>query len=169
MTNVFIENILREVLTSLLFQHETYTVQFSTLLEGLPGFEQRNVLYSVLKVASKEYLPNLVTSEANPQWWYSDAEIVSAVAGLISTVLSGEESRKNQLIAWLTSSSGAGIGDGVAIRRAAIAALSGDKNDLETVLDKSLQQFGDQLYIRHTPTLQQEGMVVNFSSTTRQC
>ncbi|RAL66882.1 hypothetical protein DID88_007664 [Monilinia fructigena] len=51
---------------------------------------------------------------------------------------------------------GAGIGEGVAIRRAAIASLSKNKKDIETVLEKSLSQFGDMLYIRHAPILQQE-------------
>jgi hypothetical protein len=37
--------------------------------------------------------------------------------------------------------------------------LSRDKSDIQAVLEKSLQQFGDQLYIKHTPTLQQDGTV----------
>jgi telomere length regulation protein len=63
------------------------------------------------------------------------------------------------LILWLTSSSGAGVGSSIAIRRAAIAALSVDRTDAEAILDKSLRQFGDQLYIKHTPTMQQEGIL----------
>jgi telomere length regulation protein len=108
---------------------------------------------------SKEHLSAEITTEADSQWWKSDAGIVSAAAGLINLMLANEESRKSHLIAWLTSSSGAGIGDGIAIRRAAVAALAADKNDIESVLEKSLHQFGDQLYIRHTPAMQQEGKV----------
>jgi telomere length regulation protein len=86
--------------------------------------------------------------------------VVSAAAGLISLVLDNQESRKAQLISWLTGSSGAGVGEGIAIRRAAVVALSADKHDLEAIFDKSLQQFGDALYIRHTPVIQQEGMAL---------
>lgn len=132
--------------------------QFTKLLAKLPSFEQRNVLFSILKTISTEYLSSLTTTEDNPQWWRSDASVVSAAAALIKLVVDSEESRKNHLISWLTSSSGAGIGDGIAIRRAAVTSLATERADLETVLEKSLQQFGDQLYIRHTPTLQQEGL-----------
>ena len=84
--------------------------------------------------------------------------MVSAAARLINMVVNNQDFRKIQLISWLTSSSGAGIGEGIAIRRASVAALSGSKNDLEAIFEKSLQQFGDQLYIRHTPIMQQEGI-----------
>ena len=65
--------------------------------------------------------------------------------------------RKGFVVAWLTSSSGAGIGWSIGIRRAVLAALAEDKESIITVLEKSLSQFGDQLYIRHSPILQQEG------------
>lgn len=67
--------------------------------------------------------------------------------------------QKEHLISWLTGTSGAGLGDGIAIRRTVVVVLSKDKAAIETVLEKSLQNFGDQLYIKHTPTLQQEGIV----------
>jgi telomere length regulation protein len=105
----------------------------------------------------------VVTSEDDARWWHSDARLVSAAAGLIDLILADEGSRKSHLIAWLTGASGAGTGDGIAIRRAAIAALAADKIDIETILNKSLQQFGDQLYIRHTPAMQQEGMILKSS------
>ncbi len=35
--------------------------------------------------------------------------------------------------------------------------LADDKEAITTVLEKSIGQFGDQLYIKHTPILQQEG------------
>jgi telomere length regulation protein len=113
----------------------------------------------LLKLVSRDYLSSVVTSEDNFRWWQSDADSVSAAAGLITSVLAKDESRKGHLVTWLTSSSGAGVGDGIAIRRAVVAALAKDSNDVETVLDKGLRQFGDQLYIRHTPTIQQEGTI----------
>jgi hypothetical protein len=33
-------------------------------------------------------------------------------------------------------------------------------DSLQEVLEKSMQQFGDKLYIKHTPILNQEGIVV---------
>jgi len=159
-----LDNIVKEILTSLILEKNN-SGQFIRLLDGLQSFEQRNTLYSVLKIATREFLSSTTTTEDNSQWWKHDAGIVSAVAGLISLLISGDEARKNYLISWITNSSGAGIGDGIAIRRAVVASLAQDKSDMENILDKSLQQFGDQLYIKHTPTLQQEG--TNFSADPR--
>lgn len=161
--NGFVENVLKEVLTSLLLRSSDSSTIFLRLIDGLPDFEQRNVLYTVLKIISKDYLSVTVTSNGDSRWWQSDATVVSAAAGLIKKIIANEEIRKTQLITWLTGSSGAGVGDGIPIRRAAITAISGDKNNLETVLEKSLQQFGDQLYIRHTPILQQEGTILKYT------
>lgn len=97
-------------------------------------------------------------------WWYLDAGLVSAAAGTIQAILAGEESRKEYIVSWLSSSSGAGIGEGIAIRRAAIVSLAHDKEIMEAILQKSLQQFGEQLYIKHTPIIQQEGMVSHMIS-----
>lgn len=141
----------------LIFQEKEYRPQFLKLIGNLPSFDQRNFLFSLLKIISRDYLSSPLTTEADSQWWKSDASVVAAAASLITLVVAEDEARKNLLISWLTNSSGAGVGDGIAIRRAVLAALAGDKCDIETILDKSLGQFGDQLYIKHTPTLQQEG------------
>jgi telomere length regulation protein len=151
------EIILKELLNLMILQRNEHK-QFRKLIGRLPSFEQRNVLYSLIKIISRDYLSSSIPTEDNTQWWLSDATNISAAACLIKLVLDGEESRKSHLISWLTNSSGAGVGDGIAIRRAVIACITPDKAGIETVLEKSMQQFGDQLYIRHTPTLQQEGM-----------
>jgi telomere length regulation protein len=79
------------------------------------------------------------------------------VAGALSGILGSEENGRRQLVEWLTGSSGAGLGEGVGIRRAVMAVISQDRDDLVAVLEKSMSQFGDQLYIKHSPMLQQEG------------
>lgn len=152
---------------SLLLDKPEYSTPFGGLLNALPSFEYRNFLYTVLKIAPVLYLFAPVTTKDDAQWWRSDTEVVSSVAAIISQIV-GENipHHKEHLISWLTGSSGAGLGDGIAIRRAVIAVLSRDKTDIETVLDKSLQQFGDQLYIKHTPTLQQDGILFPYSCKT---
>ncbi|KAG4443717.1 hypothetical protein IFR05_000806 [Cadophora sp. M221] len=150
------DSIIKEILSSFLLQEKEWKPQFLKLLGSLPSFDLRNFIFSLLKIVSSDYLSSLITTEADSSWWKSDASIVGAAAGLINLVVADDEVRKNLLISWLTNSSGAGVGDGIAIRRAVLVALAGNKPDIETILDKSLGQFGDQLYIRHTPTLQQE-------------
>ncbi|TVY53561.1 DNA replication checkpoint protein tel2 [Lachnellula cervina] len=152
----YTEKTVNELLKSLLLQSQSDGARFTKLLSSLPTFEQRNLLYALLQIISKEHLSTAIITEADSSWWKSDAKVVSGAAGLIKSLVNNEEPRKAQLLSWLTSSTGAGVGEGIAIRRAVVTALAEGKSDMETVLEKSLQQLGDQLYIKHTPTMQQE-------------
>ena len=92
---------------------------------------------------------------------------ISAVAGVINAVVADQETRKDELISWCTASSGAGLGDGLGIRRAVLAALAKDKDAIATVLEKSLNQFGDELYIKHAAMLQQQGEIASDAKYPR--
>ncbi|KAK2626739.1 hypothetical protein QTJ16_003914 [Diplocarpon rosae] len=151
-----IDHIVNDLLTSLLLGEKEYKIEFLKLFGSLAGYEQRNILHTLLKIVSRDYLSSPLITEANPQWWKLDVSIVAAASSLIDLVVGGIEARKSLLTSWLTSSPGAGVGDGIAIRRAVLSTLGGETSDMETILDKTLKQFGDPLYIRHTPTLQQE-------------
>ena len=147
-------------MTSLPLDKQEDSTRLTGLLNVIPTFEYRKFLYTVLKVAPGLYLSASVTTEDDSQWWQSDTTTVSSVASLISQMVGDNvPHHKEHLVSWLTGSSGAGLGDGIAIRRAVVVVLSREKTDIKTVLDKSLQQFGDQLYIKHTPTLQQDGKI----------
>ena len=157
------------MLDSLVLRKSEDSPKFTKLLNVLPSFEQRSVLYSILKILSKEYFFVAITTEDNSLWWQADASTISAAAGLIDLVVASNETRKSQLVSWLTGPFGAGLGDGIDIRRAVVAALATDKTIIEKVLDKSLQQFSDQLYIKHTPILQQEGMLLIILTHSLMC
>lgn len=122
--------------------------------------DQRFVVDGALRMLSKKFNPGAVLIDA-PSWWKSDMDLVAASAGFLDHVIDSQEFCKNHLISWLSSSSGAGVGENIAIRRVVVATLSKVKYDIETVLEKILQQFGDQLYIKHAPILQQEGMLTS--------
>lgn len=101
---------------------------------------------------SSEHLDRLGRCESD-----ETKPLVSAVAGALNSIVSMDQNLRRHLVEWLTSSSGAGLGEGVGIRRAVLAVVSQQKDDIVAVLEKSLSQFGDQLYIKHSPVLQQEG------------
>jgi telomere length regulation protein len=141
----------------LLLGEENDRKQFRILLGTLPDYEQRMVLDAGLKALSSRFLFTTIASDSL-EWWRNDAEVVAGAAGYLEAIVSEDSSRRSHLISWLTSLSGAGIGEPIGIRRAAMAVLSDSKYDVESVMEKSLQQFGDQLYIKHAPSLQQEGI-----------
>ena len=125
---------------------------FGKLFDCLPSVEQRKMLLVILKFLPDTYLGAVDTNDAT-----EDYPAIWAAAGALKALIGKDEVRKGHLSGWLTASPGAGIGDGCGIRRAALAVLADDKETLITVLEKSMSQFGDLLYMRHTPIVQQEG------------
>ncbi|SCV32098.1 related to TEL2 Protein involved in controlling telomere length and position effect [Fusarium fujikuroi] len=110
----------------------------------------KKVFHILLQHLSQKYLNRLSLEDTHPD------DKVSAVAGLLMEVALNDETRRDVLISWCASSSCAGVGDGVGIRRAVVAALARDREAITTVLEKSIAQFGDELYIRHSAMLQQD-------------
>jgi telomere length regulation protein len=152
-----IERIIAILLESMVLRSRDNGTQLIALLDHLPAFEQRNVVTAVLQNLAKEHLSSEVTTEANSLWWKADSKLVSGAASVVKLLVDGSELRRNFISGWTTSSTGAGVGEGIPIRRAVLAVLADDKNVVETIFEKSIAQFGDQLYIKHTPTIQQEG------------
>jgi telomere length regulation protein len=127
--------------------------QLSTLaklLDSLPHTDQRRILIFVLKLLSAQLPADMDGST-------EDYPLIWAAAGVLQALVGTSQVRKDMIVAWLTDATGAGIGESCGIRRAAVAILAEDKEAITTVLEKSLNQFGDQLYTRHSPMLQQEG------------
>lgn len=87
------------------------------------------------------------------------------MAGLIKRAVNGDAARKSCLVGWLTSSTGAGLGEGIAVRRTVVAAIGENKDDVLGIVEGALALFGDELYIRHSPALQQEGWLASATST----
>ncbi|OBT47587.1 hypothetical protein VE00_02964 [Pseudogymnoascus sp. WSF 3629] len=125
------------------------------LLDIIPTYEQKSVLNCALRLLVKRHLPS-DPNYGDVAWWQEDTARVSAGAAYLNTIINGNASRKDLLLSWMTGLPGAGIGEPISIRRAAIAAVSNSKYDLEAILEKCMQQFGDQLYIKHTPSMQQD-------------
>ncbi|KAI0146679.1 telomere length regulation protein [Pestalotiopsis sp. NC0098] len=140
--------LIRDLYETLLFQDDTSPI-FPKLLDSMPQMDQRRVLTIILKVLGSRLPMSLDKST-------EDYPMVWAAAGVLKTVIGSSQVRKGHLISWLTDASGAGLGESSGIRRAATAVLAHDKEAITTVLERSLNQFGDQLYIKHSPILQQE-------------
>ena len=143
---------IKDVLSKLVLTKGADPRRFGLILSNLPQMEQRKVLFSVLKVFSEQHLNRLGRCDSEE----SKAPI-SAVAGALNLIVGSNESSRSHLPEWLTASSGAGLGESVGIRRAVLAVVSQDRDSIVAVLEKSINQFGDQLYIKHSPILQQEG------------
>lgn len=125
----------------------------SDLFGSLAHTEQRTLLFNILKIIAGIHL-----NSPNDSNLSEEQVIISAAAGILRLFVADDRKYLTYLVTWLTSATGAGLGDAIGIRRAVLAVISSDRDTMATVFEKSLSQFGDYLYIRHTPVLQQEGM-----------
>ncbi|KAI0515213.1 telomere length regulation protein [Xylaria bambusicola] len=148
------EILVQTLLTELLLRDEAGKEMFSTLVNNYPLTEQRKVLLLVLKLLSDFYLNSINNTDANEEY-----PTIWASVGVLESIIANNDAQRDNLVTWLTSATGAGVGEGCGIRRAAVAALAVHRESISTVLERSLSQFSDQLYIKHAPILQQEGML----------
>ncbi|CEF72282.1 hypothetical protein FGSG_00363 [Fusarium graminearum PH-1] len=143
------ETLIKTVIDGLLLSKEGSVQTFTRVALSQPR-SSKKVIHLLLHHLSRKYLNHLTLDDDSPD------DNVSAVAGLLKELALNDQFRRDTLIEWCASSSGAGLGDGVGIRRAVIATLSQDREAIASVLEKSLAQFGDELYIRHSAILQQD-------------
>jgi telomere length regulation protein len=142
-----------QLLLADIINNSQQTQHFQNLFSKLAHTEQRTLLFSILGVIAGVHLNPLSGHNLS-----EEKTMISAAAGIINLFARSDAKYLSYLVTWLTSVNGAGLGDAIGIRRAVLAALSSDRDTMATVFEKSLVQFGDYLYIRHTPVLQQEGM-----------
>ncbi|KAK7745734.1 telomere binding protein [Diatrype stigma] len=145
------DRLAKQLFVDLLINDTANSNMFSQFFSHLPSLEQRKMLLVILKLLAETHLSSMDVSDTA-----EDYPVIWAAANALKRVIGDDEIRQSHLLGWLTGTPGAGIGEGCGIRRAAIAALADDREAITTVLEKSMNLFGDQLYIKHTPMLQQE-------------
>ncbi|KAF4453874.1 hypothetical protein F53441_3560 [Fusarium austroafricanum] len=143
------ESLIKFSIDGLLLSKGSSISSFAQLALG-QARSSKKILHILLHHLSQKYLNHLDLGDASPD------DKVSAVAGLLKELALEDETMRDILISWCASSSGAGLGDGVGIRRAVIAAVAQDRDAIISVLERSIAQFGDELYIRHSAILQQD-------------
>lgn len=131
-----------------------HSAQFRSLATLLPGFQQRQFLNSVLNLIARRYLPVQSIRHENSTLTFEEKKSISGSIALIHGLIAlGQPGFKQALTSWLVRGPSASVN----LLRASIAALAAD--GVEEVLQKCWEQFGDQLHIRHTPVIRQEGIV----------
>ncbi|EFX03618.1 hypothetical protein CMQ_546 [Grosmannia clavigera kw1407] len=143
--------VIATLLYDLLDDVENGAAEFSCLLEQLPAHEQKKMLAGILGL-----MPEKFSRPSSGESTVEDASIIPAMAGLIQQIVGGGGVMQEQLVAWLLSSPGVGLENGIDVRRAAMAVVANDSKSMSDILGKSLAEFGDQLFIKHTPSMQQE-------------
>ncbi|KAF2498363.1 hypothetical protein BU16DRAFT_524484 [Lophium mytilinum] len=130
--------------------------KFQDILQSLAPYQQRQFMNSTILCLSKDYLNPLPNTQDEAA--LKPSRIVSEVAGLIHNLIKGNDLLADYLVSLLTGAVSGAVDMHLAVRRSVIAALSSETGRLQSVMERSLASFGDQMYIRHTPILHQEAL-----------
>ncbi|KZF26020.1 hypothetical protein L228DRAFT_279274 [Xylona heveae TC161] len=154
----FTEDLLLQLCPGLLSKDEkSSSPRFQTLISHLPQHQQRNILYTLCRIISRS-IPHSAQNSISTSGQEGSKKSISGCAALITEIIAGNSHLCEDVIGYLIGLAGGGAGEPVGIRRVLISALSSDEDAMQTLLDKSMQQFGDKLYIKHTPTLYQDAL-----------
>ncbi|KAF2146871.1 uncharacterized protein K452DRAFT_242030 [Aplosporella prunicola CBS 121167] len=149
----YTENVVGEVLSQFLTAGSNSMQTLLTLLVKLRAHEQRQFLLSTLDFISKKFLN--VNSSQTEDLRNTPGTMTGCIAFLVQ-IVSGSDVLKESLVSWLTGIAGAT--GSPALRRVAISAIQNDEARIVKAMERSMEQFGDELYIKHAPILQQEAL-----------
>ncbi|KAL5116942.1 telomere binding protein [Pleosporales sp. CAS-2024a] len=146
-------------LTSSLLTPE-YAKLLSDLIRRMKPHEQRKYLDAIIAYIAKQLLhpgnENRHFSSITPSLQ------ISGVAALLHTLVKGNEGLTDHLVSNLTRSTIPSLDESLSARRSVMATLAQDQDKLHTLLENSIKMFGDPIYIKHVPVLQQEALAQNL-------
>ncbi|THW80093.1 hypothetical protein D6D19_00705 [Aureobasidium pullulans] len=133
-----------------------------SLLQNLQVHEQRQVLDQTLKILSNRCLPLLSAPDFDEPLNESSTTI-AATSATITGMVGNSDAMRAHLETWL-SDPVLNASESFSIRRAAVSAFvhstKGSANMLEDpvqdLMEKIMKRFGDNLFVKHSPILQQE-------------
>ena len=170
---VYPDHIVQTAFSSLLAGDGSRLNIYGDLIKSGTANEQRNIIFSLIRILSRRLDPVDIDQLDN---YERDRrkKLLAGAAALLSGLIRGNDRFRDLLIQWVTGTAAIGVGQGITIHRAVIAALAQDQRthlrllstldvntsveSMKEIFQRTLGQFGDRLYIKHTPILQQEGL-----------
>lgn len=139
-----------------------------SLLQNLQVHEQRQILDQTFKILSKTCLSLTLPPEFDDPAMETPSTI-AATSALVVELIGDSEAMRAHLGTWLSDPT-LNASESFSLRRAAVStfahASNGTANMLEDpiqdLMEKIMKRFGDSLFIKHSPILQQEACAQNL-------
>ncbi|PGH09315.1 telomere length regulation protein [Blastomyces parvus] len=144
-----------KIYDTLLLQENASPDRFGLLLDSLRRHDQILLFKSVLHDLGRRFLPVFPNASQCQLEDPSKCKAISGVSGVVATIVRGRDFLKYQLSEWLVTGLEMNI-QGIDFRRALLASFGNQQEPILEILRKAVEIFGDQLYIKHTPTRGQE-------------
>ncbi|KAJ8114450.1 hypothetical protein OPT61_g3680 [Boeremia exigua] len=130
--------------------------QFVDLIGSLKTFEQRKYFNAVIAYIAKHFFQSeMVSKEDAP---ISRSPVISGAACLLNNIIRDNETLRDHAVTSFIRPAIPSLNESFATRRTVVAALAQDEDKLQTLFENCIKTFGDSVYIKHTPVLQQEAL-----------
>jgi telomere length regulation protein len=154
--------VVEEIHTRITFISPDAGPLLQSLLQNLQTHEQRQFLDQTFKVLSRSCLPLTSPPDFDDALTETPSSIAAASA-TIAELIGSSEAMRAHLETWLSDPT-MNASESFGMRRAAVSAFAhasnGAANMLEDpvqdLMEKTMKRFGDNLFVKHSPILQQE-------------
>ncbi|KIW65690.1 hypothetical protein PV04_07923 [Phialophora macrospora] len=150
------DTLITELYTSLLLGKRALWTPMHNLINSLPSYDQKAIFDTVLRDLARRFLQTGVEGVRDKESLMRSAPAVSGVAAMVKGLAQNNALLEDHVVYWLTNTSGEYAGLGLDARRAVIATLATSQDQLERILEKTTETFGNKLQIQHDAILQQE-------------
>ncbi|KAK5022118.1 telomere binding protein [Exophiala sideris] len=147
--------LITELYSSLLLGDRALWTVMHILLQGVSPYDQKSLFDAILRDLARRYLRSNVDVQEK-QALLANVSTVGGVAAMLNGLVQSNTVLRAHLIHWLTATEREYAGLGLDARRAVMATVAQDQDQLQIILGKCLEVFGDKLRIQHDPILQQE-------------
>ncbi|KAE9974402.1 hypothetical protein BLS_003141 [Venturia inaequalis] len=144
-----------ELLLTLVLEEKDSMPKLKKLVQSLHTYEQRSFLKSVLWSVSK------MSEAAIDQLWNSTSleetsPEIAGFAALLHSTTSDNEILLDFLVELLMKLESSPLIGSDILQRVVLACIANDEDRISSVMEKSMEQFGDQMFVKHAPMVQQE-------------
>ncbi|KAG9750242.1 hypothetical protein KCU75_g13636, partial [Aureobasidium melanogenum] len=154
--------VVEEIHAHITFVSPNASSKLQPMLQSLQMHEQKQLLDQTFKVLSKQCLSLIAPPDFDDNMTKTPSTIAAASATIME-LIGNSEAMRGHLETWL-SDPALNASESFGLRRAAVSAFvhasKGTSNMLEDPIqdltEKIMKRFGDNLFIQHSPILQQE-------------
>ncbi|QDS68262.1 hypothetical protein FKW77_010626 [Venturia effusa] len=149
------DSLVDEMLFRLVLEETGAMSSFKQLIQSLHSYEQRSVLKSILRCVSKM---SEVAKDDPWQWSVleTNAPEIAGSAAVLNGFLFDNEILLDYLVELLTRLESSPMIGPCTLQRVVLACIANDNDRIASVMEKSMEQFGDQMFVKHAPMVQQE-------------
>ncbi|PGH30488.1 telomere length regulation protein [[Emmonsia] crescens] len=147
--------VVSEIYDALLLQEDAAPDRFGIFLDNLRRHDQILIFKSILHDLERRFLHLFPSAVGSPLDDPDKHKAIGGVSAIVATIVRDRDSLKLQLSEWLVTGLEINI-KGIDFRRALLASFGNHQEPILEILRRALEIFGDNLYIKHTPTRGQE-------------